>query len=61
VRRWYVDHGYSGKGTPPQIPDEIRVEAAKRYIAAYEQVTGQSFVPNTEDPLPRIRKNLGLK
>jgi phosphoribosylaminoimidazole-succinocarboxamide synthase len=61
VRRWYVDHGYAGSGTPPAIPDEIRVEAAKRYIAAYEQVTGQPFVPNTEDPLPRIRKNLGLK
>ena len=61
VRRWYVDNGYSGKGTPPKIPDEVRVEAAKRYITAYEQVTGKPFVPNTEDPLPRIRKNLGLK
>jgi phosphoribosylaminoimidazole-succinocarboxamide synthase len=60
VRRWYVDHGYSGTGTPPPIPDDIRIEAAKRYITAYEQVTGRSFVPNTEDPLPRIRKNLGL-
>src|SRR4029079_1231541 len=29
VRRWYGDHGYSGQGetTPPEIPDEIRVEA----------------------------------
>jgi phosphoribosylaminoimidazole-succinocarboxamide synthase len=60
VRRWYVDHGYSGTGTPPPIPDDVRVEAARRYIAAYEQVTGRAFVPNTEDPLPRIRKNLGL-
>jgi hypothetical protein len=23
-------------------------------------VTGRPFVPNTEDPLPRIRRNLGL-
>ena len=61
VRRWYVDHGYSGEGTPPAIPDEIRMEAAKRYIAAYEQVTGRSFVPNTEEPIARIRKNLGLR
>ena len=60
VRRWYVDHGYSGHGTPPVIPDDVRIEAAKRYITAYEQVTGRAFVPNTEDPLPRIRKNLGL-
>jgi phosphoribosylaminoimidazole-succinocarboxamide synthase len=61
VRRWYVDHGYSGQGTPPAIPDDVRMEAARRYIAAYEKVTGKTFVPNTEDPLPRIRKNLGLK
>jgi phosphoribosylaminoimidazole-succinocarboxamide synthase len=61
VRRWYVDHGYSGEGTPPAIPDEIRIEAAKRYIAAYEQLTGHAFVPNTEEPLGRIRRNLGLK
>jgi phosphoribosylaminoimidazole-succinocarboxamide synthase len=61
VRRWYVDNGYKGEGTPPPIPDDVRIEAAKRYIAAYEQVTGRPFQPDTEDPLPRIRKNLGLK
>jgi phosphoribosylaminoimidazole-succinocarboxamide synthase len=61
VRRWYVDHGYSGEGKPPEIPDEVRIEAAKRYIAAYEQVTGRAFVPDTAEPLARIRKNLGLK
>ncbi|MDB4968431.1 MAG: phosphoribosylaminoimidazole-succinocarboxamide synthase [Myxococcales bacterium] len=60
VRRWYVDQGYNGSGTPPAIPDEIRVEAAKRYIAAYEQVTGKPFVPDTDEPQARIRKNLGI-
>jgi phosphoribosylaminoimidazole-succinocarboxamide synthase len=60
VRRWYVDHGYSGEGTPPPIPDDIRMEAARRYIAAYEKVTGRTFVPDTNDPMPRIRKNLGV-
>ncbi|MGZ3439939.1 MAG: phosphoribosylaminoimidazolesuccinocarboxamide synthase [Polyangia bacterium] len=61
VRRWYVDQGYNGSGTPPQIPDSVRVEAARRYIAAYEQVTGKFFVPDTEEPNARIRKNLGIK
>jgi phosphoribosylaminoimidazole-succinocarboxamide synthase len=61
VRRWYVDHGYNGSGTPPVIPDDIRVEAAKRYIAAYEQVTGTTFVPDTAEPNARIRANLGIK
>ena len=60
VRRWYVDQGYNGTGTPPPIPDDVRVEAAKRYIAAYEQVTGSAFVPDTEEPNARIRKNLGI-
>jgi phosphoribosylaminoimidazole-succinocarboxamide synthase len=61
VRRWYVDQGYNGTGTPPAIPDDVRVEAAKRYIAAYEQVTGTTFVPDTAEPNARIAKNLGIK
>ncbi|HEY7957285.1 MAG TPA: phosphoribosylaminoimidazolesuccinocarboxamide synthase [Polyangia bacterium] len=61
VRRYFAGIGYTGEGTPPPIPDEVRIEAARRYIAAYEQVTGRSFVPDTADPIPRIRKNLGIK
>ena len=61
VRRWYVDQGYNGSGTPPEIPESVRVEAARRYIAAYEQVTGKFFVPDTDEPNARIRKNLGIK
>jgi phosphoribosylaminoimidazole-succinocarboxamide synthase len=38
----------------------VRSEAARRYIEAYEQITGRTFEPNLEPPLPRIRKNLGL-
>jgi phosphoribosylaminoimidazole-succinocarboxamide synthase len=61
VRRWFAEHGYTGDGPPPPIPDDVRVEAARRYIAAYEQVTGRAFVPDTEDPNARIRRNLGIK
>jgi phosphoribosylaminoimidazole-succinocarboxamide synthase len=60
VRRHFAALGYTGDGTPPPIPDEVRVEAAKRYIAAFEQITGRTFVPNAEPPLPRIRRNLGI-
>jgi hypothetical protein len=31
-----------------------------RYAQAVETLTGEAFVPNLEDPLPRLRKNLGL-
>ena len=61
VRRWMVDtHGYRGDGPPPAIPDEVRLEAARRYIAIYELVTGRPFVPDTSDPMRRVAVNLGV-
>lgn len=58
VRRWLAGVGYKGEGTPPQIPDDVRVEASRRYITACETIRGGEFKPNLEAPLPRIRKNL---
>jgi phosphoribosylaminoimidazole-succinocarboxamide synthase len=60
VRRWLKDRGFSGEGPIPAIPDEVKVEAVKRYIEAVETLTGSEFKPNLEDPLPRLRRNLGL-
>lgn len=61
VRRWLVEnHDYTGDGPPPALPDEIRVEAAKRYIETYELITGRPFVPDTSTPSSRISQNLGL-
>lgn len=60
VRRWLLEAGFKGEGTPPALPDEVRVEAARRYIEIYEQITGQPFTPSLELPEPRIRKHLGL-
>jgi phosphoribosylaminoimidazole-succinocarboxamide synthase len=60
VRRWLADQGYRGEGTPPPLPDDVRCEAARRYVETFERITGESFVPDTEAPLPRIRRNLGL-
>ena len=42
----------------PPIPDEVRVEAAKRYIEAYETVTGQSLKVRPGNPSERIKENL---
>jgi len=61
VRRYYVGLGYKGDGPPPPMPDDVRVEAARRYIEAYELVTGRTFAPNTEPPLERIKRNLEIK
>lgn len=60
VRRWLVSQGFKGDGPIPTIPDDVRVEATRRYVQAVETITGVQFEPNLEDPLPRIRRNLGI-
>jgi phosphoribosylaminoimidazole-succinocarboxamide synthase len=61
VRRWYIAQGYRGEGEPPAMPDEVRISAAERYVAAYELITGETFVPDTRPPLARIAQNLHLQ
>ncbi|MBI2893277.1 MAG: phosphoribosylaminoimidazolesuccinocarboxamide synthase [Deltaproteobacteria bacterium] len=60
VRRWLKEAHYAGEGPPPTVPDAVRVEAARRYLEAYEVITGRPFEPDLADPLPRIRRNLGV-
>jgi phosphoribosylaminoimidazole-succinocarboxamide synthase len=60
VRRFLSEIGFTGDGPLPALPDAVRVEAARRYIEAVEQITGSAFQPTLGDPLPRLRKNLGL-
>ncbi len=60
VRRWLsVEAKWSGDGEPPVMPDDVRLEAARRYIASYELVTGTPFVPDTRPPVARIAAALG--
>jgi phosphoribosylaminoimidazole-succinocarboxamide synthase len=42
-RRWLMERGFSGDGQPPEITDEVRCEVARRYILAYEEITGEPF------------------
>lgn len=58
LREWLADRGFTGDGEVPHIPDEIRVETGRRYIEAYELITGQTFVAEVGDCLSRIEKNL---
>jgi len=60
LRRWLVEQGWRGEGAPPLLPDDVRCEAARRYIEAYERITGSAFVPDLLPPLERIRANLGI-
>ena len=59
VRRWLVsEHNWRGEGPPPTLPDEVRCEAARRYLDAYAQLTGAELVPDTDPPEARIAKAL---
>jgi phosphoribosylaminoimidazole-succinocarboxamide synthase len=58
LRRWLMERGFMGEGEPPAIPDEVRIETAKRYIEAFEKITGGPFVPaagSAEDEAARLR------
>ena len=45
VRRWLMEQGYMGDGTPPEFTDSFRVDTAEKYIASFEKITGASFYP----------------
>ncbi len=60
VRRFLAAEGFRGDGPIPHIPDDVRVEATRRYIEAVEQITGAPFEPNLDEPIARIGKNLGV-
>jgi phosphoribosylaminoimidazole-succinocarboxamide synthase len=60
VRRTLAEQGYKGDGPPPKLTDDVRVEAARRYIQVCELVTGKPFVPDADEPIGRIKRNLGI-
>jgi len=60
LRRFLADQGFRGDGAVPPIPDDVRIESTIRYLTAIERITGAAFVPDLEDPLPRIRRNLRI-
>jgi phosphoribosylaminoimidazole-succinocarboxamide synthase len=58
VRLYYAAHGYQGEGAPFPLPAELAVEAAERYIRAYERITHLPFMPAAMPAAPRIEANL---
>lgn len=43
LRLWYAKRGYRGDGTPPEMPGELIVALAKRYISVYEKISAKTF------------------
>ncbi|MBI5517742.1 MAG: phosphoribosylaminoimidazolesuccinocarboxamide synthase [Deltaproteobacteria bacterium] len=60
VRRWLAAQGFTGEGAQPPLTDEVRVEAARRYVEAFERITGAPFTADLRPPEPRLRAALGL-
>ena len=58
VRMAYANLGYRGDGTIPEMPDSLWVAASERYIAIYEMLTGETFLPGTYPVEERLAENL---
>jgi len=58
LRLWYAQRGYRGDGEPPVMPYGFIALVASRYIAAYEKLTGQAFLPGESPANQRIQREL---
>ncbi len=58
VRSWVAARCDPYRDPIPEIPEALILQTARRYIEAFELITGQGFEPAAGPPLPRIRGNL---
>ncbi|MEZ4223432.1 MAG: phosphoribosylaminoimidazolesuccinocarboxamide synthase [Polyangiaceae bacterium] len=58
VRRFLAAQGFRGDGPIPPIPDDVRMEASRRYCVAIETIMAAPFEPDLEAPGPRLAKHL---
>ena len=58
IRLWYTKRVNPYKDTIPPMPEELIIQAAKRYIGAYEKLTGKTFKAFDYPIEKRIKQNL---
>jgi len=58
LREWLAEKGFLGEGDIPEVPDDIKAETARRYIEAYELITGEEFQASPGNVYERIEQNL---
>ncbi len=62
IRQWLIkERNFQGHGNPPPIPDDVRVDLASKYVAAFERITGQTFDFKVGPVHDRIERNLKAK
>jgi len=54
VRRALLDAGYGGEGEPPTLPADVWSATSRRYVEAYERLTGRTFEPAAAPAAERI-------
>ena len=58
LRLWLKEQGFSGDGEAPELPPELLAEAAQRYMAVFEALTGVAFHPAEQPALMRMKRAL---
>ncbi len=59
MRLWFTKQGYSGRGKPPPMPQDLIVKISQRYMEVFERITGEKFqVDLSHDPRERIIESL---
>ncbi|AKU90039.1 phosphoribosylaminoimidazolesuccinocarboxamide synthase [Vulgatibacter incomptus] len=59
LRQWLIqERGFKGQGPAPEIPADVRVDLARKYVMNFERLTGKPFEPAVGDPKARLEQNL---
>ena len=58
IRRALVEAGWSGEGEIPVLAPDVWEETSRRYVVAYETLTGEVFVPGDQPVAERLASNL---
>lgn len=61
VRQWLIENGFQGKEGQkiPEMTEEVINNISDRYVELYEKVTGNKFMPPTDqDMLARVESNI---
>lgn len=59
MRLWFVKQSYTGRGKAPELPKDIIIKIATRYMSAFEKLTKQKFeIDLKKNPNERISENL---
>jgi len=59
MRIWFKEHGYTGSGKIPKMPNDLIAKIANRYMEVYEKITAEKFTIDLSTPQKqRIQESL---